>query len=185
MDNEKVCTICYKKFTRKWNLERHLYDIHKIHTDYSNARMKQEIEMADHFSNRIEPKHKFLNKENNKMKERLQYNQSYYINNNNFPNNLPYNYYGIDNNSSSLYFYSNINSQYNEQEKEKGERRLSINDKIKMQKVLKNLENYLEKFYPHMFIFQIISWLRYQCLTQKSYEPLKNFLVHSNMGFLW
>ncbi|HEX2408832.1 MAG TPA: hypothetical protein VHJ38_16645 [Nitrososphaeraceae archaeon] len=175
MHNEKVCQICYKKFTRKWNLERHLDDNHQIHNDFSNARMKQEIEMFDQFSNIVEPKHKFLNKEDNKMKEMLQYNQSYY-NNNNLPNNLPYYYYGFDNNISS-YPYSNINFQYNEEEKEKGEKRLSIDDKIRIQKVLKILEDYLEKLYPRWFIFQVLSWLHYQCRIQKSDEPLKKFLV--------
>ena len=69
--------------------------------------------------------------------------------------------------------------------KKKKKKRLSIDDKIKIQKILKNLENYLEKFYTRAFIFQIISWLRYQCFTQKSDEPLKKFLVQNNIGFLW
>ena len=99
------------------------------------------------------------------------------------PNNLPYYYfYGFDNNTSS-YPYSNINAQYREEEEE--ETRLSIDDKIKMQKVLKNLKNYLEKFYPSAYIFQILSWLRFQCLTQKSDKPLKKFLVQNNIVFLW
>jgi hypothetical protein len=55
-------------------------------------------------------------------------------------------------------------------------KKLSIDDKIKIQKVLKNLENYLEKFSHRAFIFQILSWLRYQCFTQKSDKQLKNFL---------
>ena len=38
----------------------------------------------------------------------------------------------------------------------KREKRLRIDDKIKIQKVLKNLENYLEKFYHRAFIFQIL-----------------------------
>jgi hypothetical protein len=144
--------------------------------------MKQEIEMRDHFSNTVEPNRKILNKEDNKMKETLQYNQSYYNNNNNLPNNLPCYYYGFDNNPSS-YLYSNINSQCKEEEKEKeGEKRLSLDDKIKIQNVLKNLKNYLEKFYPRAYIFQILSWLRYQCLTQKSDKPLKKFLVQNNIG---
>jgi hypothetical protein len=101
------------------------------------------------------------------------------------PNNLPCYYYGFDKNPSS-YLYSNINSQCKEEEKEKeGEKRLSIDDKIKIQKVLKNLKNYLEKFYPRAYIVQILSWLRYQCLTQKSDKPLKKFLVQNNIVFLW
>ncbi len=177
MQKKNVCNICYKKFTRIWNLERHLYDIHEFHNNVNNARRKQEIEMHDHLLNMVEPNRKILNKEDNNMNNR-EYNQSYY-NNNNLPNNSPYYYYEFDNNTSS-YLYSNINSQYKEDKK-----RLSIDDKIKKQKVLKNLENYLKKFYPQMFSFQILSWLHYQCLTQKSDEPLKKFLVQKNIGFLW
>jgi hypothetical protein len=177
MQSKNACNICYKKFTRKWNLERHLYDIHEFHNNVNNARRKQGIEVPDHLLNMVEPNRKILKKEDNNMNH-TQYNQSYY-NNNNLPNNSPYYYYGFDNNTSSD-LYSNINSQYKEDKK-----RLSIDDKIKIQKVLKNLENYLKKYYPHMFIFRILSWLYYQCLTQKSDEPLKKFLVQKNIGFLW
>lgn len=111
------------------------------------------------------------------MNQSPQYNQSCYHNINNLPNNFPY-CYGYYNNIP--YPYSNINSQYKEEEK-----KLSIDDKIKIQTGLKNLENYLEKFLPIPFIFQILSWLRYQCLTQRSYDPLKKFLVQNNIGFLW
>jgi hypothetical protein len=177
MQKKNVCNICYKKFTRKWNLERHLYDVHEVHNGLSKARIKQGIDVPDHLSNMVEQNRKILNKDNN-MSQSPRHNQSYY-NNNNLPNNLPYYDYGFDNNTS-LYPYSNINSQYKEEEK-----RLSIDDKIKIQKVLKNLENYLKKFFPSTFIFQILSWLRYRCLTQKSDEPLKKFLVQNNIGFLW
>lgn len=179
MEEKKFCNICYKIFTRKWNLERHLYDVHEVHDDLRKYRVKQEIDMPNHLSNMVVPKRKFLDRDNN-MNQTPQYNQSYY-NTNNLPNNFPYYYYhGFDNNTSS-YPYSNINSQYKEEE----EKRLSIDDKIKIQKVLKNLENYLEKFYHRAFIFQILSWLHYQCLTKKSKEPLKKFLVQNNIGFLW
>lgn len=179
MPKKNVCNICYKKFTRKWNLERHLYDVHEAHYDLRKARIKQEFDVRNHLSKTVGPNRKILNTDNNLNK--TQYNQSYY-NNNNLPNNLPYYYYGFDNNTAS-YPYSNINSQYEEEEQE--EKKLSIDDKIKIQKILKNLENYLEKFYPRVFIFQILSWLRYQCLTKKSEEPLKRFLVQKNIGFLW
>lgn len=179
MQKKSVCNICYKKFTRKWNLERHLYDVHEVQNDLSKVRIKQEIDVPDNLSNMVEPERKFLNRDNN-MNQPSQYNQSYY-NNNNLTNNLPYYYYGFDNNTAS-YPYSNINSQYEEEEQE--EKKLSIDGKIKIQKILKNLENYLEKFYPRVFIFQILSWLRYQCLTKKSEEPLKRFLVQKNIGFL-
>jgi hypothetical protein len=54
------------KFSRKWNLERHLYDVHEVHDDdLRKARVKQEIDMPDHLSINVEPKRNFLNKENN------------------------------------------------------------------------------------------------------------------------
>lgn len=65
MHYKKVCDICYKKCTRKWNLERHLYDVHEVHNDLSKVRIKQEIYVSDLRSNMVEPKHKFLNKDNN------------------------------------------------------------------------------------------------------------------------
>ncbi len=176
MQKKNVCYICSKKFSRRWNLERHLYNVHEVHKDLSIARIKQEINVPDNISNMVEPNRKVLNRDN--IMNHTKYNQSYYNNNNNLPNNLPYYYYGFDKNTSS-HLYSNINSQYKEEEK--GEKRLSIDDKIKIQKVLKNLENYLQKFLPHTFIFQVLSMLRYQCLTQKSDEPLKKFLVKNNM----
>ena len=87
MQKKNVCYICSKKFSRRWNLERHLYDVHEVHNDLSNdSSIKQEIDMLDHLSNMVEPAHKFQNKEDNNMNQ-MQYNQSYY--NNNFPNNLP------------------------------------------------------------------------------------------------
>ena len=179
MQKNNICYICSRKFTRRWNLQRHLYDLHEAHDDLRQDRIKQEIDVPNHLSNMVEPNRKVLNRDNN-MNQSPQYNQSYY-NNNNLPNNLPYYYYGFDNNTSS-YPYSNINSQYKE---EKEEKRLCIDDKIKIQKVLKNLENYLEKFCHSTVIFQIVSWLLYQCLTQKSDKPLKKFLVQNNIGFLW
>ncbi|HEX6672906.1 MAG TPA: hypothetical protein VF084_11790 [Nitrososphaeraceae archaeon] len=77
------------------------------------------------------------------------------------------------------YIYSNFNSQF------KKEKRLSVDDKIKMQKVLKFLETYLETFYPISYVFKIITWLRYRCLREQSDEPLKKYLVQNNLGHLW
>ena len=175
MQKKKVCTICYKKFTRKWNLDRHLYDVHDVHDDLRKDRIKQEIVVQDHLSNMAESKGKILNKDNDNNMNQTQYNRSYY-NNNNFPNTLYYNYHYYN----YAYPYPNLYFHYREEE-----RKLTIYDKIKIQKILKNLENYLEKFCPRPFIFQILSWLRYQCLSQKSDQPLKKFLVRNNLGFLW
>jgi hypothetical protein len=118
MQKKNVCNICYKKFTRKWNLERHLYDIHEIHDDLRRkTRIKQEEEIVVpyHLPNLLEPNRKFLNKDND-MNQSPQYNQSCYNNINNLPNNFPY-CYRYYNNIPYPYPYSNINSQHKEEEK--------------------------------------------------------------------
>ena len=46
-------------------------------------------------------------------------------------------------------------------------------DKIKIQKVLKFVENYLKRLYPKSNVFPIILWLRYRCLREKSDEPIE------------
>ena len=92
MEKKNFCNICYKKFTLRWNLERHLYDIHEVQDEQRKARIKQEIDVSDHLSNMVKPKCKILDKDNNM--NQTQYNQSYYNNNNNLPNNLSYYYYG-------------------------------------------------------------------------------------------
>lgn len=55
--------------------------------------------------------------------------------------------------------------------------------KIKIQKVLVQLENYW-KIWPNVFIFEKRSWLHYSGLTQKSDEPLKSYIVQNNKEFL-
>src|SRR5829696_2837752 len=139
MQKKNVCNICYKKVTRKWNLERHLYDVHDVHDDLRKDRIKQVIDVPDHLSNMAESKRKILNKDNDNNMNQTQYTQRYY-NNNNFPNNLYYNY---DYYNYTSYPYPNFNFPYREEE-----RKLTIDDKIKIQKILKNLENHLEKFCP-------------------------------------
>src|SRR5215208_4513880 len=43
MEN-KNCTICKKRFTRQWNLERHMQDIHHISEYGENHMVKQKYE---------------------------------------------------------------------------------------------------------------------------------------------
>lgn len=108
---------------------------------------------------------------------KVMHNQKYKNYNNNYFHNDLNSYYGFYNSES--YLYPPFNAKYKE------EKRLSLDDKLRIQKILKNLQNNLEKFYPVAFIFRLISWLHYQCITQKSDQPLKKFLIRNNVGFLW
>lgn len=103
----------------------------------------------------------------------MNYNQRSHSNNfsNTFPNHEYYH--------GEPFLYSNFNSQSKE------EKRLNVDDRIKIQKVLKILENTLVKIYPTAYVVWIISWLHYRCLSEKSDEPIKKFLVRNNMGYLW
>ena len=95
MENNKICNLCFKKFTRKWNLARHLDDVHKIHYDLEKDKMKQGIDVPDNITNIRETKHKIFDEDN--KRSQLQSNQNYY-NNNNLPYNFP-NYYFYNNNN--------------------------------------------------------------------------------------
>jgi hypothetical protein len=65
------------------------------------------------------------------------------------------------------------------------EKKLTLDDNLKIQKTLKNLENYLENIYPSDYIVRVIAWLRYSCRTDRSEEPLKKFLLQNHLGYLW
>lgn len=50
----------FQKFTRKWNLERHLDDVHKVYDDLEKTKMKQGINVADNITNMRETNRKNL-----------------------------------------------------------------------------------------------------------------------------
>ena len=108
-----------------------------------------------------------MNSANNLKKTENNYNDMDYNGNsyccNNFSNIYPNSGY----NNSEPYIYSNYNSLFKE------EKTLSNDDKIKIQKVLKFVENYLKRLYPKSNVFPIILWLRYRCLREKSDEPIE------------
>ena len=41
---KKVCNLCKKRFTRQWNLGRHMQDIHHISESCENHMVKQKYE---------------------------------------------------------------------------------------------------------------------------------------------
>lgn len=65
------------------------------------------------------------------------------------------------------------------------EKRLSLDDKIRIQSILKNLENSLEKIFPKPNIVWTTWSLWCRCIQTQSDEPLKRFLINQKMGYLW
>ena len=96
--------------------------------------------------NNINRNSNFRNKNNdNNMSEMINNENSYYYNN--FSNTFPYSTYY----NGEFYPYSNINPSSLEKEK-----RLSLKDKIRIQKVLADLENHLIKIgCPTEFVFRL------------------------------
>jgi hypothetical protein len=103
---------------------------------------------------------------------------------NNYTQDLPYynnfsnDYSNYGNYNSELFSYPNLDFQIKEN------RKLNLDDKIKIYKVLKILEISL-KNYPKLYVARTISWLRSSCFREQSDEPLKKYLVKRNMGDLW
>lgn len=160
--------ICKRIFTRDWNLRRHMQDVHRLVADYTK---KTHINQENGYY--PPPINNIFYKEN-KMDYSSNYKQNPYYHNN-FYNYFPNHGYYLDGS-----FPSNFNSQTKEN------RRLNVDDKIKIQKVLQILENHLYKIgIPIFFVSVIITWLNHRCFIEKSYEPLKKYLTDYNLGYLW
>jgi hypothetical protein len=165
--NKNKCNICNKIFTRDWNLKRHIQDVYRLNDYDKKDNIKQEFEENYYLPNSNSSyKENHINYYNNQ-------NPFYY---NNFPNTFdnPASY------NNEFYQYSNFKLSSLEKDK-----RLSNDEKIRIQKVLKNLQNLLEKIIPKSNILWIIENLWCKCIREQSEEPLKKFLILYKMAYLW
>jgi hypothetical protein len=171
---EKKCHICGRIFTRKWNLQRHVDEVH-------NMNMDNKIEKNRRNNERYDQNYDFIlqNTRNNNFQQEfnrneIQNNQHNYGNHNygQFPN------YG--NSDFGPYYPSYFESQFKLEEKE---RKLSINEMIKIQQSLKILGNHLEKRFPPIYVSNLIQYYGYVCSTEKSIQPLKK--LFDKLGLVW
>ncbi|HEX2406034.1 MAG TPA: hypothetical protein VHJ38_02400 [Nitrososphaeraceae archaeon] len=168
----KICKLCKRIFTREWNLKRHMHDVHRIanHGNRDNN-VKQKIE--ENF-----PHASFNSNSSYEQKEFYNYPQSQrypYSHANNFSVPPFYNEY----NNIQSFPYSPNNSDITET------RTLNNDDIIRIQKILKNLENSLNKVYHKAYVSWKIKELKDKCYREQSDEPLKKYLITRNMGYLW
>ena len=77
----KTCTVCKKKFTRQWNLERHLKDIHEVYQSRDNDMVMQK---SDPYSYPFSRKKGYFRNSENNMGEINNYQNP--PEDNNFPN---------------------------------------------------------------------------------------------------
>jgi hypothetical protein len=167
-----TCNLCKRIFTREWNLKRHWHDVHKV-ANYGKRdnNVKQEIEENFHHAS-------FNSNSSYEQNEDYNYPQSQqypYSHTNNFPDPAFYNEY----NNIQSFPYSPNNSDITET------RTLNIDDKIRIQKKLKILENSLNKVHTKSFVRSKMRELKDRCYREQSDEPLKRYLEKRNMGYLW
>lgn len=166
----KTCTVCKKRFTRQWNLERHLKDIHEIYLYRDNDMIKQNSEPYSYpFSIKKED---FRNPENNMNKMNNYQNPPEY---HNFTNEFS----SYDINNSRIY------ENFEPVPIDKKENNLTMRDIIRIRDGLQILRNFLQRFYPNYVVVQRIYWLNYLCYTQKSIQPLRDFYKKNNLMYLW
>jgi hypothetical protein len=164
------CKKCKKIFTRDWNFKRHLSDVHNVEDRSRSDIVNQSRENLTH-----EPYNSNSFGEQNVDDIYNKFQQNYDSQNNNLSTHpLQDEYYNIESFPGGF-----INSHI----PVKGT--FNIDEEIKIQKQLKNLENILLKILPRFLVVGRINMLMKECYYEQSNDPLKRYLVKKNMGHLW
>jgi hypothetical protein len=169
--NKYYCNRCHTYFSREWNLKRHKTDVHQEVENAKDYNVKQEFK-----ENRYPMP--FNNNSFNEQMANSTYNrpqQNSYSYNNNSPA------YPLHNEYNNIQSFPNPHIKSNISET----RTFSLDDKIRIQKKLKYLENILIKNLPKFIVIKRIKILKDQCYYEQSDEPLKRYIVEKNLGYLW
>ena len=158
------CDICNRDFTRNDNLKRHKTDVHELVENAKEYTEKQGLpENLDQT-----PFNKQITNPIYSQSQEKSYNNNFSA----YPFYNGYNY-------TQSFPNPNIQSHIKETKS------FSVDDKIKIQKKLKIVENILKKNRPYYYVASRINMLRAQCYNEQSDEPLKRFIVKKNLGHLW
>jgi hypothetical protein len=170
MRNEE-CKVCKKRFTRQWNLQRHLKSIHNI-SDGKNNLFKQRYDRpidVDSFS----IKNEHASNPENKISELKPYRNTYKYQN--FINRF----------YSNKYYNNGFYQNYELLPIEKKEPKLSLQDYIRIQRASLILKNILPRYYSEIIVNNSLYWVLRQCNTKQSDQPLKDCFKRYNLGHLW
>jgi hypothetical protein len=168
----KICQVCNKRFTRQWNLERHVKDIHHISEYGENDMVKQKYEGPSYSYSPTIKYEQFRNSENNTN------DMMYYEN--------PLEYHNFTNHYSDKDLYNKRSYQNFEPFSiEKKEDKLTLRDMIRIRRRLQILKNFLLRIYPYHIVIRQICWLNYLCWNKKSIQPLRDFYQKNGLMHLW
>ena len=169
---KKTCNKCKKRFTRQWNLNRHLKDIHNISYSGENDIVKKKYDLPTYSSSSPINNEHFRNSEN-KLVE-MNYNP-----------NRPKHPNFTDRFSPDGGYNNGFYQNYELFPVDKKEPKLTIQDGIRIITALQILQNLLPRFYPNNNVIRAICVLRYQCYIKHSDQPLKDFYKQYNLWHLW
>ena len=168
----KICQVCNKSFTRQWNLERHVKDIHYISEYGENDMVKQKYEDPSYSYSLTIKNEQFRNSENNTT------DMNYYED--------PPEYHNFTNLCLNKDLYNKRFYQHFQPFPiNKKEDKLTLRDMIRIRLGLQILINFLQRIYPYHVVMIQICWLNYLCCTKKSIQPLRDFYQKNGLMHLW